>query len=800
MSRPARSLLLVALLFSASPAPAARPIPIDLPAGSLGNAVVALGRQAHVDIIVDDDALWRRPVPALSGNYAPAAALKRLLSGSGGRAVAVGATGWRIVSRPIPSPARPTRPRLPAAAASPAPAAIEASAIVVTASKRDIRLRDFPGTVAILDGADLAFGGPGGTDAILSRLSSVSSTYLGAGRNKLFIRGIADSSFTGPTQATVGQYWGDLRLTYNAPDPDLRLYDIASVEVLEGPQGTLYGAGSLGGIIRTTPNPPELDATAGSLAMGASVTAHGAPSGDTAAMLNLPLVDDKLGLRLVGYGVSDGGYIDNPLRRKSNINRTNIAGGRATLRFAPGDGWTVDLGGVLQRNHGDDSQYADAGGPPLTRSSPVAEGFNADYKMGELVVAKQWDTLRFRSSTGIVGQQLSETFDASPLGSPPQIFFQHNATRLITTEARLWRPTLDGFGWVVGASYIDNRTRLDRALGPPGEPLPVTGVDNRISEATLYGEASLALLPWLTATAGGRVSVARLSGGATDVVAPTSFAETLERAAITADRNSTSLLPSLAISASPIARLTLYTRYQEGFRPGGLAIESGFVQRFAGDHVKTIESGARYGRPGPHAWDVAMSVSATRWSNIQADFIDNSGLPSTANIGNGRLVSLSGTASWKPLSHLRLDASFAFNASKVTEPSEVYQAFLILAGASNDTMRRIPNIARITGRVGFDWQVPLREELDLRVYGWGRYVGRSRLGVGPELGEEQGNYVDSALTARVGTAGLGFNLGLTNLSDSVGNRFALGTPFSVGREQITPLRPRTLRLGIDAKF
>src|SRR3546814_3098560 len=91
-------------------------------------------------------------------------------------------------------------------------------------------------------------------------MASLSSTHLGAGRNKLFIRGIADSSFTGPTQATVGQYLGDIRLSYNAPDPDLRLYDVDNVEVLEGPQGTLYGAGSLGGIIRVVPNAPNPDA------------------------------------------------------------------------------------------------------------------------------------------------------------------------------------------------------------------------------------------------------------------------------------------------------------------------------------------------------------------------------------------------------------------------------------------------------------------------------------------------------------------------------------------------------------
>lgn len=784
-----------ALLFSVSPVAAARAPLLTLPAGQLGDAALALGRQMNIDVVIDDGALWRRPVPAISGHFSAPQALAKLLARTGAHAVPVGPASWRIRAAPAPSPV--AKPRRIVANPQTAPSIGDNSAIVVTASKHDLRLRDFPGTVAVLDGADLSFGGPGGTDAILSRLASVSSTYLGAGRNKLFIRGIADSSFTGPTQATVGQYLGDLRLTYNAPDPDLRLYDIASVEVLEGPQGTLYGAGSLGGIIRTMPNPPVEGVTAGSLAMGASATQHGAPGGDFSGMINVPVVGDTVALRVVGYGESDGGYIDNPLRAKPNINRTDIGGGRVTLRIAPGDGWTIDIGGIYQRNHGDDSQYADAGGPRLTRSSPVAEGFDADYKLGEMVISKDWDSIHFRASSGIVGQHLSERFDASSQGDPAEVFTQHTVTRLIADEARLWQPIEHGFGWVIGASYIDNRTRLDRALGPPGAPLPVTGVDNRIHEVTLYGEASLRLRPWLTATAGERASFSQLSGAGNDVAPAASFSEELERAQITAARKTTSLLPSLALSANPVDRLTLYVHYEQGFRPGGLAIDSGFVQRFHSDHVGTVEGGVRYGRPGPHAWDVSASLSGTRWQDIQADFIDSSGLPSTANIGNGRILSLTASASWRPMANLKLDAALAFNDSKVTEPSQVYQALLTVTASQ---MSRIPNIARVTGRAGFDWQMPLSGDFGVRVYGWARYVGRSRLGVGPYLGEEQGDYADSALTARLGTAGFGISLGLTNLADSIGNRFALGTPFAIGREQITPLRPRTVRIGVDTKF
>jgi outer membrane receptor protein involved in Fe transport len=691
------------------------------------------------------------------------------------------------------------------------PGGTEANTIVVTASKRDPRLHDFPGAVSILDGADLAFGGVGGTEAILARLASLSSTHLGAGRNKLFIRGIADSSFTGPTQATVGQYFGDIRLTYNAPDPDLRLYDMASVEVLEGPQGTLYGAGSLGGIIRTTPNPPQLGRMTRSLTAGVWATQHGEPSGDAAAMINLPLAEDHLVLRLVGYGTSEGGYIVNPLRDKKNINRTTISGGRATLRYATDDGWTVDLGGIIQRTQGDDSQYADRAAPPLTRLSQVAEGSFADYRLGELVIAKSWDGLHFRASTGLIGQTLTERFDASPPDGPAQIFRQRNETRLFTSEARLWRPVSDGFGWVLGASYIHNRTRLDRALGPVAAPVPTTGVVNRVSEQTFYGEASLALLDWLTATAGGRISHTRLSGTALNVLAPLSFTEAQARARTTASRQATSLLPSLALAATPSSQLMLYVRYQQGFRPGGLAIENFFVRRFRSDRVATIEGGFRYGGRGGEPFELAGSLSATRWKHIQADFIDGAGLPSTANIGNGRILSLALSGGWWVTPELRLDAGLAFNDSKVTKPSAFYLVFLssrstldagqISTGLTPDASQQpIPKVARLTGRIGFDWVHPLHHDLTLRVIGWARYVGSSRLGVGPVLGAKQGDYTDSAITARIGTQALAVSLGITNLSDSVGNRFALGTPFAIGQRQITPLRPRTVRLGIDTTF
>ncbi|WCT74340.1 TonB-dependent receptor [Sphingomonas naphthae] len=797
-----------ALAVVAGPVWAAERVAIDLPAGRLGDAVAALSRQAGVSV-AGDGTLWSRPVRAVKGWMAPREALDRLLAGSGARAVALGGRNWRIVAaRPVVVAVK----RL-----APPPAVETGGDIVVTASKRDVRLRDFAGSVSQLDGPDLAFGGEQGTGSILARLASLSSTHLGAGRNKLFIRGIADSSFTGPTQATVGQYLGDMRLTYNAPDPDLRLYDIKAVEVLEGPQGTLYGAGSLGGIVRIVPNSPDLTATGGAMSVGASATQHGDPGGDLGGMVNVPLVEGSVGLRVVGFAMREGGYIDDVVRRRRDVNRTSVSGGRATLRFDPGDGWSIDLGGVMQDNAGRDSQYADRDQPPLTRASPTDGGFDAEYRLGQIVIGKAWDGLRFLSSTGLVRQRLEERYDATPLGGSNQLFVQRNRTAMFASENRLWRPMRGGFGWVVGASYTRNRTRLIRYLGPEAAPLPVTGVTNRIAETTLYGEASVEPIRGLTVTGGLRYARQRLSGEGEDVL-PAFRALLIEQGTV-ASRRETSLLPFASVSGAVLPGVLLYARYQEGFRPGGLAIESGIVRRFRNDRVRTMETGLRVGQRGRDPVDLAVALSYTRWGDIQADFIDTSGLPSTDNIGDGRIYTISAALGWQPVPRLQLDAALSLNDSKVTDPSPTFAATLaglftpgrpIGAGVTGSgeaasmisrAMGRIPNVARFTTRIGADYRLPVGDDLEFRVSGWARYVGKSRLGLGPLLGEAQGDYLDTALTARIGRAGLGLTIGITNLTDAIGNRFALGTPFAAndGR-QITPLRPRTIRVGLDTAF
>ena len=815
-------LAVVALMSVPATASAAEERRFDVPRGTLATALPLVSRQGGVSISVGDARLWNGRVKPVRGQMSVEEAIRRMLDGSGARAVRVSATSWRIERRPpvrvarratSPPPQPPPRPSAPVEVIAP-----PEDDIIVTASKTDLPQANFAGVATVIGGGDLAFGGERGMESILSRMATVSSTHMGSGRNKLFIRGIADSSFTGPTQSTVGQYLGDIRLSYNAPDPDLRLYDIQSVEVLEGPQGTLYGAGSLGGIIRVVPQAPDPRDQYVQASAGVSFTQHGDPGGDIGATLNLP-VADRHALRLVGYMVSDGGYIDNPLRGQKDSNRVNVRGGRGTFRFDAGNDWTVDLGGVYQSIRSDDAQYTDRDAPPLIRNSMVDQQASAKYGMATLVVMKDWDGLHFQSSNAAVNHRVFERFDASSAANPSQILDQRNHTRLFVSETRLSRPYHDDLGWVVGASFLDNHTRQNREYGDLFFQSPLTGVTNSITELTGYAEATVEVVPYVVASGGLRLSHARLDGRGEDV--PLAFAVANREIAMEAHRTETDLLPSASLLASPFHNVTLYVRYQEGFRPGGLAVDSNFVRRFRNDRVQTVEGGIRFGEKGRTPFDANIAVSHSRWRDIQADFIDSNGFPSTANIGDGRITSISGALAVRPMPGLSFDIGAVYNHSRVDELfAEALRSIVVQNASAGGVvigdpigadgtvpnavligrLGQIPNVARYAVRGAVNYETVMGDE-DFRLNGWANYVGPSRLGIGPILGEGQGDYIDTGLAMRIGNYRRGLSLTLTNLFDARGNRFSLGTPFVEGSAgYLTPLRPRTLRIAVDFAY
>lgn len=788
-------LILPIALLAASPALAQeKQHSVSVPAGRLDAAVFTLGRQTGTSIGLREPGLGGIKVRALKGKHSIDGALAALLKGSGTRARRVAPGTW-LIERAPPERAKPHP--------APPPENLDGSApeIVVTGSKRDVPLKAYPGGVQIVEGSDIPVSEGGrGSDVIANRVASLASTHLGPGRNKLFIRGIADSSFVGPTQATVGQYWGNSRITYSAPDPDLKLYDIGRIEVLEGPQGTLYGAGSLGGVVRVVPRAPDFWATGGQVWGGGSLTEHGQPSWDVGGILNLPIKEGELAFRALVFSGRDGGYIDDRERGLKDVNSVRTTGGRAALRWAV-DGWTIDLGGVGQSIKGNDAQYSDGQGDGLSRASSIAQPFQNEFWLGELVARKRWGTLELSTAVAYAQQYVSEVFAGALVGDVNQAFplppvnapligyQQINRVNMLTTETRLARRGPRGTGWLIGVSLLQNRGRVNRSFG--SRRFALTGVRNTVDEATFYGEGTVEPVRGVTITAGGRLTRSHLTGNAQDTDRYLAFRED---PAARAARTETRLLPSAAIAYQPYTGLTMFARFEQGFRPGGLAVRRDVIQRFQGDRLSTIEAGTRYTTNG---LSLSANASMTWWTSIQADLIDGFGFPTTANIGDGRVLSLGFSARWRPVAGLDLDGSLYLNGSKVTNPS---QAVFPLAEGPSD-FNRLPNVADASGRLGAAYRTRLGDETEFSTSGYLRYVGRSTLGIGPVLGKPQGDYVDTGLELRLERGRRAVTLSATNLLDTRGNRFALGSPLLIrDKNQITPLRPRTVRLGLEIGF
>jgi len=262
-----------------------------------------------------------------------------------------------------------------------------------------------------------------------------------------------------------------------------------------------------------------------------------------------------------------------------------------------------------------------------------------------------------------------------------------------------------------------------------------------------------------------------------------------------AQRNETIFLPSISLLSDAVPGITLYARYQQGFRPGGLAVDDQHVGRFSNDRTSTVELGFRKGMPGRDRIALSANLAYTDWRDIQADVIDRIGLPATANIGDGRIYTVEARAVLRPLPGLTVDGSVIFNDSRLNRPTP-YVRLLSYAGQS----LALPNVANLGGRLALDYRADIGEGITLHLNGSARYVGKSRLGVGPILGRTQGDYVDTAVTAGLTRGPVQLSLALSNLLDAAGNRFSLGTPFNLRGDYITPLRPRTLRIGIDLAF
>ena len=693
------------------------------------------------------------------------AALRRLLHGTGYRAERIGARSYRIVRvaerRPAPRATPPSGEKAPA------------PEVIVTASKQRVPLLRFPASITPVAPQEAPASGP--TSALGDTVRStpvLQTTALGPGRDKIFIRGIADSSFNGATQATTGYYLDDVQMSYSTPEPGLALVDVRSVEVMEGPQGTLYGAGAIGGIIRIVPNPAQLDSFHAAIAGSGAMTVGGRAGGDLSGFVNLPVSQDVAAVRLVGYRSHEGGYIDDPLLGRRAINAVDRVGGRGTLRVEAGDGWQVDTTGLGQRISAGDAQYVDGEGRELTRAARLAQPYWNSILLGRLSIRKRWaGGLEFVSVSGVSQYDADDRFDATLRGAAGTIgYVTTRSNLLLTQEVRLSRSRANGESWVVGLAVLRNRDAENRLLGPLNDPTEIIGVTNVSQNVSLFGEWTRPLAASLSATFGLRATEARVDG----------YPSLTPRAGdLVRGRMTRRIDPTLALSWQLAPGLSLYGRLQSGFRTGGLAVARGIgrVAEFKSDSIGMGEIGIRHLRDGPTGVNFTAALSYAHWDDIQADLIDRRGQPYTANIGNARILTGEVSADWVPVPRLRFDLSALYTVNHVTDG------------------QRLPNTPPFSAHSGvsYSWDA---FGGTMRTSGAFDYIGRSVLGTGRYLDLEQGRYAVLSARAEWSRRDLTLWLSADNITDSRGNRFAFGNAFTLANAaQATPLRPATVMLG-----
>jgi hypothetical protein len=206
--------------------------PFAIPSAPLATALAMFAVQSGVDVGAAGAGVASERSHDVRGRMSAARALDTLLEGTAWRASAVRGGGFRLVPRPL-TPVRPAARRFASIVPSVPP--LEDHDIVISANKYGGSLLRYPGSVSVLDSGNDGFRGDGSLSLAdqITRAPALQSTALGAGRDKVFIRGIADSSFLGPSESTTGIYFGDVQLANNGPDPNLVLYDVERVEVLE---------------------------------------------------------------------------------------------------------------------------------------------------------------------------------------------------------------------------------------------------------------------------------------------------------------------------------------------------------------------------------------------------------------------------------------------------------------------------------------------------------------------------------------------------------------------------------------
>ena len=383
----------------------------------------------------------------------------------------------------------------------------DADTIVVTAQRREQDIKDVPQSVFALGEQQLREARIENLDDLGLSVPGLSVVdFGGIGQQRIYLRGLGNLI----GDPLVGVFLDDTpTVTSGVDNLNFRTYDLNRVEVLRGPQGTLYGQGSVGGAIRFITNAPQLDRFEGRVDASASFTEEGAPSQDLKGVVNIPLIEDKLGIRVSGVFENAGGWVDQPTAGKDDVNDETTTSIRTKVLFQPTDRLSL-LGTVsvfrldagLQSTDGlgniENKEFVQVFG---LQSTPSVE---QDYEIYSLNASYDFGPAQIVSITSYVDL---ETVVRNTLLGPNGFGFGVNAREDVdrfasnfTQELRLSSDDASKLQWLIGGIY----TEVERGagfvfdLGPtegPSESVFTRNVNPTETEVTseswsVFGETS----------------------------------------------------------------------------------------------------------------------------------------------------------------------------------------------------------------------------------------------------------------------------------------------------------------------
>jgi len=547
--------LSVLLTFVASTAAHAQRLPekavaLDIPAMPLRDALHTFASQSGLQVVFPPQMTQDFRTAALSGKYTPQQALALLLANTSLRYEVLSSRTVSVVeaaSTPAdthPSTYSPSASsegdaysadalRLAQASANDAqsdssvdkrneeqtqqrePAHLEE--VVVTAQKREERLLDVPISVVAISSKELESQNVRSIDDLAFSVPGMAVNSSGTLSRQIEIRGISNI-LTG-NSPLIGMYLDEADVTLETSfQLDLSAFDLQRVEVLRGPQGTLYGEGSAGGTIRFITNSPALDSFGTEANITETFSQYGAPGLRSNVMLNVPEIPGQLGLRITGVVDQGGGWIDVRAANLKNYNGENLVNVRLNELWKPFDQFTVNAWTIIYRNR----TPPNVGENPVGTLVPVFGGTiaptaTADYNVSNVTVNYEFQSFHILNSSSYITQEkrldnLPNSYQVTPPGTPLfyEDFFHHIRDRNFNDELRAASLGTSPWQWTVGAIYKDERNYFDNHYSfsyAGSTPSPVADVgeqDTSWKSWSAFGDTSYKLWDRLTVGAGVR--------------------------------------------------------------------------------------------------------------------------------------------------------------------------------------------------------------------------------------------------------------------------------------------------------